>query len=223
MKIKNAFTMVEILIAISVIGIVAVLSIPILTRVVTELEAKVAFRRTFSDLSNVVQTIKKDNNQTLVNAFTSTTDMKNKFAEYLKVTKNCNNSSTNGCWTYTWKQMDGTELSAPTSPGIILVNGAVFVFEDYFSSECDSTGANVGATTTFTNVCSDVMIDVNGPKKPNIIGKDIFYAWVLSNTSKPWGSTQDDAISGSKAASSTCSSSDGGWGCASKILKDEDD
>lgn len=223
MKNQKAFTMAEVLIAMGVIGIVAVLTIPVIAKFSTNLETTTAFKNTYSDLSNVSQIIKKDNNQTLVDAFSSTAAMKNRYAEYMKTTKNCTNSSTDGCWTYKWNQMDGTELTPPTSPGLILINGAILVFEDYFSSSCDSSGTNVSARTTLTNVCSDIMIDVNGARRPNIIGKDIFYVWILSNSIKPWGTDADDAKTGSMASSETCDSGDGGWGCAGKLLKNQDD
>lgn len=222
MKKKKAFTLAEVLIVIGIIGVVAALVIPITARFYSDFETKTALKSTYSDLCNVTHFLKKDNNGSLSGQFSSITNLRDQYAGYLRTTKSCNNSSTDGCWTYSWNQMNGTTLTPPTSPGLVLLNGSIVIFEDYFSSDCDSTGSNVSSRTTFPNVCSDIMIDVNGVKKPNIIGKDIYYFWVLSNTMKPWGSDADDAKAGSIAASTTCQSGEGGWGCAGKIITDED-
>lgn len=222
MKKQTAFTLVEVLITLGAIGIVAALTIPTLMKYVDKSSQKTSFKAIYSDLSSATQMIKRNNSGLLTGFFTSLTDIKDSYANQLKITKSCDNSNTEGCWSYTWKELNGSPLTAPTTPGLILSNGAVLVFEDYFSPDCDSTGINVNSRTTYTNVCSNIVIDVNGPKIPNTIGKDIFYVWILSDFMTPWGSLKDDAKAGSIAASTTCASGDGGWGCAYKVLNNID-
>lgn len=216
---KRAFTIAEVLITLGIIGTVAALTIPNLIIETNEKELKTAFKSAYSNLSNATAQLKADNGGTLTNFFSSVPDMRDKYAYRLNISKSCDNSATGGCWPNTWQEMRKTgALAAPTSPGLILANGTVLVFEDYFAASCNSSGTNVSATTSFPNVCSDIMVDINGSKKPNVVGKDIFYFWVLSDSLIPWGTQADDAVSGSIAASTTCATADGGWGCAALLI-----
>lgn len=219
-KSNGAFTLAEVLITLSVIGVVAAMTIPTLFGYINDLELRAGFRRNYSDLTATTLMIKKDYDGSLIGNITSLTDLRDKYAKYYKIIQSCNNSSADGCWhkANEWKEMDGTQNAAVTDPGLVLNNGVLLVFENYFSSNCDSTGGTTSAHTTLTNVCGDIMIDVNGSKKPNTIGRDIFYAWILSNSIRAWGSDSDIGDS----SSSTCTPTGGGWGCAHFLVTGKD-
>ncbi|MDD3150466.1 MAG: hypothetical protein PHV68_06490, partial [Candidatus Gastranaerophilales bacterium] len=95
------------------------------------------------------------------------------------------------------------------NPGLILNNGSLMRF--YLNkSDCsyprgDYTG------------CGHLYIDINGFKKPNIIGKDVFIAIITSNTLIPSGARgyfepSITCIEGSTALTNN------GEGCSAKYL-----
>lgn len=221
MKNFNGFTLAEVLITIGVIGVVAAITIPALMHDTQDKDLRTSFKSIYSDITHATQLIQLDNGGTLANSFSGISDARDKYAEKLKVVKTCNNSATDGCWANTWYEFGtGVSHSAPNLPGLQLSNGAYLIFEDYFSSSCDSSGSNVSTNTTLSNVCSDMVIDVNGPKMPNKIGRDIFYVWILSNGLIPWGTNSEKTGAGTISNSSTCAVNQGGWGCGAKVLND---
>lgn len=212
----KAFTLAETLITLVIIGVVAALTLPTLMNNVSKIQLRVAFKNIYRDLAQTTEIVKKDNAGNIANAFSTLEDLKTAYASNMKVIQNCTASTTSECWNYAWKQWDGTSLTPPTnSPGLVLPNGAVLIFESsYFSSSCKSTAGNV----TLANVCNDIMVDVNGAKDPNTIGKDIFYVWILSGALKPAGTSEDTDL----FKSSSCISSSGGWGCAYNVINNID-
>lgn len=214
MKKQRAFTIAELLIVFGIIGVVSMLLIPKFLEDTRDRQLKIMFKRDYRNLSEATESIKADNNDTLANAFLTLDDFKNGFAKKLKTVTSCDSSSTSKCWNYNWKQFNKTPMSPPTnSPGLVLVNGTVLIFENaYFSSSCTSTAPNV----TLPNVCSDIMIDVNGVKDPNTVGKDIFFVWVVVGAMKPAGSDFDSAL----FSPASCITTGGGWGCAYKVIAD---
>lgn len=209
---KNAFTLAEVLITLGIIGVVAALTVPTLVVNAQTKGYKEGFKKNFSSISSATLMIKQDNNETLANAFSSVAGLRDEYKKYLKTTKSCNDSTSEGCWhsLNNWEQYDGAKNGNISSPGMVLADGTLLVFEDsYFSAPCQAS-----TITTLTNVCNNIMIDVNGFKKPNMIGKDIYFVWILSNAVKPWGNDNDTGI----ALASTCASGQGGWACASKVI-----
>ena len=59
------------------------------------------------------------------------------------------------------------------------------------------------------------MVDVNGNKKPNMVGKDIFYYGVyLSGTVLPYGANEGDEF-----IEQNCTTGSSGTTCAAKITR----
>jgi len=59
------------------------------------------------------------------------------------------------------------------------------------------------------------MVDVNGNKKPNMVGKDIFYYGVyLSGTVLPYGANEGDEF-----IEQNCTAGSSGTTCAAKITR----
>ena len=116
------------------------------------------------------------------------------YYKYLNVIKQCTHGDTRGnCWhaegaaTY----LDGTPASAATwdyiGIGVILSDGA---FVEFFDVTADCDNAPCGGCTLDT-ICAFATIDVNGFKKPNIYGYDIFQFYVTKNGFVPRGAQGD--------------------------------
>ena len=199
---KQGFTLAEILITLTVIGVVAALTIPTLLQNTNQAELKAGLKRTYADLSQATNMIVNDKGGTLVNAFKYDTgglkdseNLKNAFRDKLSYIKDCSGDSSyggtgngvgaEGCWhsTNNWKELNGTPVYTYTTPGLILSNGTLVFFKNE-SSGCTLNLSAYGATYTR---CAYIDIDVNGFKQPNTMGKDIFEFSLTANSLIPAG------------------------------------
>ncbi|MDD3149972.1 MAG: hypothetical protein PHV68_03985, partial [Candidatus Gastranaerophilales bacterium] len=125
--------------------------------------------------------------------------------------------SAEGCWhsgDNSWYFLNGTgRVSLSSVPGLILNNGSL-VFFQIEKSDCSKDLSAYGASYTR---CGYIDIDINGFKKPNTIGKDIFEVSIAENALVPAGAQ------GFFDPSTTCiegstDSDNKGYGCAAKYL-----
>ena len=233
MRKRKAFTLAEMLIVIAIIGIIASVVTPMLFGTTSDAVLKAAWKKSYSDLTQATMMIVADNGGSLAGAFpgdvAGTEDFKNAFASKLNIIKDCSGSSTyggsgtgagaDGCWhstgTGNWYFLNGKTISAGGSgvcnSGLILNNGSLIYF-GIDNSNCSQTAGD------YTR-CGYVIIDVNGFKKPNTVGKDIFAVNITSNALIPWGARgladpSTTCIEGSTAADNTNT----GYGCSAKYL-----
>ncbi|MDD3150773.1 MAG: prepilin-type N-terminal cleavage/methylation domain-containing protein [Candidatus Gastranaerophilales bacterium] len=226
----SAFTLAETLIVIAIIGIIASIAIPTLFGTTSDAELKAAWKKSYSDLSQATMMIVADNGGTLAGAFPGDTagseDLKNAYASKLNIVKDCSGTSTyggtgtgvsaEGCWHSggDWYYLKGSVLSnSKTNPGLILNNGSLIYFsmgKSYCNGDLSSNGGD------FTN-CGNFRIDVNGFKKPNTYGKDIFVVSITSNALIPYGARGyfDPATSCIEGSTATTNY---GYGCSAKYL-----
>ncbi|MDD3149427.1 MAG: prepilin-type N-terminal cleavage/methylation domain-containing protein [Candidatus Gastranaerophilales bacterium] len=223
---KWGFTLAETLIVIAIIGIIASIVTPMLFGTTSDAELKAAWKKSYSDLSQATQLIVVDNGGTLAGAFqgdaAGAEDLKNSYASKLNIIKDCSGISTRGgtgtgasaegCWhegANSWYFLNGTGIGDQTNPGLILNNGSLIKF--YMDkTDCSAPRGD------FTR-CGNMTIDVNGFKKPNITGKDIFWVNITSNALIPSGARghndpSTDCIEGSTAIDNY------GYGCSAKYL-----
>jgi len=226
---RKGFTLAEILITLTVIGVVAALTISTLLQNTNQAELKTALKRDFADLSQATLQIINDNGGSLVNAFKNGTgdlkdseNLKNAFKSKLSYIKECSGipsfggsgagAKIEGCWNDgNWKYLNGTPVvSDPQSlPGLVLSNGTLLNF-----------GINKSACTYPTGDyyrCGAINFDVNGFKPPNMFGKDIFQVSIITNGLLP------DGAQGYYDPSSDCNLSNTmgtnlGYGCTALYL-----
>lgn len=170
-----AFTLAEVIIVLGIIGIIAQLTLPGLITDISKYQRKVAFKETYTILSQAATQLYQENNGSLLGLYkTNSNDVKNSFLPYVKITRDCPYAQAMGtgrCMLATFKYLNGTtnpyNETASTS-GFILKNGISVVFDSdpSYVDDCIFGGT--------PNVCAYVYIDVNGVEKPNIIGDDIY-------------------------------------------------
>jgi len=225
---SKGFTLAEILITLTVIGVVAALTIPTLLQNTNQAELKTALKRDFADLSQATLLIKNDAGGTLVNAFRNgagdaldSENFKNAYKGKLNYIKECRGSAANGgvtgggatpegCWhaANTSHFLDGSLVTdAKVEPGLILSNGTLVLFEVFKSDFSLPTGDYKRGAYIF--------FDVNGFKSPNVFGKDIFTVNVSDDGLIPFGARgytePSDPVNG-------CVSGAAGYGCTAKYL-----
>ena len=182
-----AFTLAEVLITLAVIGIVAALTLPGLIRNHNEKAWSTA-----KDLweKKLTETVRRMNVDGVMTGHDTTEDFMNSFKNYMKVIKTCDNGDINKCYSpkiVTTGKDDAPEeietngLTSASSMGLnewqTNTNTMSFVVADgttvimAYQPECpyadpiEDTGSQVS--------CMAYMVDVNGKKGPNRVGKDI--------------------------------------------------
>lgn len=164
-KNKKAFTLVELLLALAVVGAVAALSIPALMDNINR-------RVLASQLKNTVLAVQNLIDEQLVNNKTQTLDNTSfaKPAELLTssnlaIANQC--ASADDCWPANYKKLSDmtNSVGRPGGTSKMLKNGAVI---NYSLSEIGNEWAD-------GDKCYGLFwVDVNGKDKPNILGRDFF-------------------------------------------------
>lgn len=211
---KQGFTISEVLITITIIGIVASISIPALMNYTQDLEFKLAWKKTFSAFANATEKIMNDNGGDITGITTSASDdtMRILYEPYLKILKQCPEPNVEGiCWHQdnNWFFLSGGAVTSTVSglydplnngsAGNILNDGVLVKY---------TTVANCSSSVTY---CGYILVDINGFKKPNIVGRDIFAIYLLYNKIVPLGKPTN-------GEGTTCTSSDNGFACSAIAL-----
>lgn len=216
------FTLAEVLITLGIIGVVAAMTIPTLMNQTNQLESITALKKSNSVLSSALKLTSMDNGGVLSNSFTNAEDFKNQLSQNLKVLKDCNNPGIGTCWPKSTKYLNnGMDLVLAWAtflggdPSIILADGSSLHF-DYTDGDplCKS---NWSGESSVSDVCLVVMVDVNGLKAPNVMGKDTFRFFVKNNAILvPFGA--DSTNQALYAPATDCSPTGTGSGCTAKYI-----
>ena len=166
---KNAFTLAEILITMGIIGVVSAMTVPALNQSWQRDAYTTQLRKVYSEVAQAAVRCKTDNNvQTLTEARISDTTIKDKFIDkYFVVIKPCGTSKT-PCFAPTYKTVTGTSIASSDFHGCNTVDAI-------------ASGAALCTWWSHANEIR-IIVDVNGSKDPNIIGRDVFAMRVHSNT-----------------------------------------
>ena len=185
---KSGFTLAEMLITLAVIGIVAALTIPGLVKNHNEKAWSTA-----KDLieKKLVETTRRMNIDGVMTGYSTTESFMNEFKKYMKVIKVCNNSEINKCYSpkvvTTGKKGDEVEvttadLKTASNLGIthrpntntmayVIADGTTVIMS--YNPDCAYVDPYSKEGQAGQVGCMAMMIDVNGKKGPNRVGKDI--------------------------------------------------
>ena len=170
---KSAFTLAEVLITLGIIGVVAALTIPSLISNYQDKQFKTAYKKAYSDISQVVQ------EGIIENKFTRTTKWNaealsqemNLFREKFKITVDCpvENHNISPCWKKGDTLCGGACSSGNTADGIDYENGAPY--NNRSNCFLDASGRSWCSIDNSENL---FLVDTNGFTPPNQFGKDRF-------------------------------------------------
>ncbi len=212
---KKAFTLAEVLITMTVIGVVCILSIPSLVMSAGDTANAVAFKKNYSIFKKVFSFYKQKNGdiKEIFKGNGSAVDDEEslkKILPYLEIYKFC--GSDKGCWYDTKLRYQGgstvsdnfdTDINGNYAKAI-LTDGAMILVND-FAGNCIS---NIG-DGPLSKTCGYIDIDINGEKAPNQMGKDYFSIWVTERGTFPVGILNDgnlcDKNGNNRATSIGCS------------------
>lgn len=184
---KIAFTLAEVLITLGVIGVVAALTMPTLIQNHQISSWESALKKSYSTITNGFHMIAAESGGDLRNSglFDDIDDsvfsdrMDKAVKEYFKITKTCKINDTS-CLGYNNNNLKGTYLEGKYNYFqtnstqyknfvAYLANGVIIAISN---QKCEPT--EYQNESNFKYNCGIIYIDINGEKKPNIRGKDIF-------------------------------------------------
>lgn len=217
-KLKG-FTLAEVLITLGIIGVVAAMTIPALVNYADEIALKTAWKKAFSVLSQAHTKIIADNSF----PFSSHDAYFTALAGYLNTTKRCT-LSTSGCW------HASNEMYTVASTPIAFTGNSfdmVYYLNDGMFIYMGTGGYPPAAPFTpaiSPNTSATMLVDVNGFKKPNKMGYDIYGLEVYGNALVPGGTSNSyyqgvlgiDGCNRDKPALATWNN---GMTCGAKVLQ----
>lgn len=215
---KTAFTLAEVLITLGIIGVVAAMTIPTLMNSTNKKELITALKKNYTILSQAAALAANDNGGSLTSACASNNDhacFAGLFKPYLNTTSYCPADGTTTCWhaANNWYFGDGVAITYNRSDraNMILNDGSLLSFSAS-NADCSHTPDTY---YTATQLCGSTYVDVNGFKKPNTIGKDIFQVVFLPNSTLPGGAP---SITQSAYVGDTCNSGIGWAPCTNYYM-----
>lgn len=211
---NKAFTLAEVLITLTIIGVIAAVTIPVIMNKVQNQETVSKVKKAYSMFSQAFLSLKNDDVD-LNSAFSGTNSINalNTFATKLSLSKSCGASA--GCWpNTTYKALDGSpwsnvdQLTDGKEAKAILTDGTCVSFVTLAAYAL----TNPMGTGPLTNVLGYIRFDINGFSAPNIVGKDYFSFWVTETGIYPGGLNNDGGSCQTKGDILKS------LGCASKII-----
>lgn len=180
---RFAFTLSEILVTLSIVGVVAILTVPSITKNIYTKTDIATLQSTLKNLGDSVKAMMVNERVTHISdSSLGESTLEGFFNKFLKVSFICDIDDITKCFAPEYKSLDGTvyPLEQDTSfafqvkdisPIATLPSGASLIYADkdqlFASSNEYFEDVNGNGLYIF-------MVDVNGPKSPNIIGIDFF-------------------------------------------------
>lgn len=238
----KGFTLSEVLITLSIIGVVATMTIPILSNYFIESSTISSVKKVQSVLSQAVSKYAIDNNCVgnladcgLFNNGSTETEAGhlaawNALKPYLKLIKDCGTETNKGCFApnvnYIWLNKTNASydylgnLDNMNQGKGVLADG-ISIWIDDFADNCITDRTDGSRTSPLSTVCAQVIIDINGSKKPNQVGKDTFFWYIAKNgVVYAMGSLNDFYQGCSPTGSTSATPFDGrGAACTAEYLK----
>lgn len=223
LKIK-AFTLSEVLLVLSVIGVIAALTIPSLINNINNATSIAQLKKVYSTLQQAFILVQTDNGGSIIPVFQNDTTTNygngsamNTFLTKMNYIKNCGNAM--GCWhnsnVYNLNRAVNVSSWDTTSNGSFekaVLSDGTFMLIWVMSTNCTF---NQGTGPLNNAVCARLEVDLNGPNGPNIRGRDHFLFWITQTGIYPWGIYNDGYYCNVSPGDATNS-----VGCSSKIIQE---
>jgi prepilin-type N-terminal cleavage/methylation domain-containing protein len=177
---KKAFTLAEVLITLAIIGVVAALTIPAVVKNYQKTQVLTQLKKVYSALSNTTNLAIADEGPVAGwklgqdSSGEAASDFANTYLiPYLKVSKNCGTATSDDC-TFKYITKNNAEATLGTKYSKFFLNDGTFIA---LSIENNQTAPAFTVTT---------IIDLNGQKKPNLLGRDVFsYRYIILHRDYP--------------------------------------
>ena len=192
MEKRSGFTLSEVLITLGIIGFVAILTITTVLPYIQKKDDYTRLQKALSVISSAVTLARNDNGGDFSGLANNHLDFANLIAPQMQAIKSCTNSTdspncyiknTDNMYTLTGGFIGGiTPYPYAGLPKIVTGDGFVYIFE-FQDTNCSGSHYT---TNGISQNCGDLMVDINGPKPPNAMGKDIFVILVNKYNTTPY-------------------------------------
>ena len=180
-----AFTLAEVLITLGIIGVVAAMTMPTLINNINKKHWITGYKKAFSELSQIHQLLNSETGGSYMAECNDFDDvcLKNLFAEKMKVVEYCKENVPNKCQessTYLNGKTRGINQSTDVNdiwPTIVTASGYSVKFR-FHGNDCSEF---IEGYSQKLPTCGWMQIDVNGLKRPNVVGKDIYFLNIFKN------------------------------------------
>ena len=211
---RRAFTLAEVLITLVIIGVIAAATIPTLINNTKKQEYVAGLKKANSVLSQAVYKIGQNKGYPVGDySFFEDVDFVDELAKVTNVVKKCNSNSCFPDYS-SYKRLGGDSFdNMGQDKSAILADGQIlgYLFVNGVWS-VDKLSPLFGLTEDDTrNAIGRVIIDVNGNKPPNVMGRDVFF-FVLVNGKGIIPAGADN--------SANCNKNNYGYTCTAKVLRE---
>lgn len=181
---KSAFTLAEILITISVIGLVAIMVIPRVVKNYTYMTWGTA-RNLFE--TKVYEGMRQMRANDAISGYATTDKFVDEFSKYMSISKRCDTQSLSKCFPEEFKNYQnktvsvsnlktgpdiGKDLFTSNNVGVIFTNGLSAIIS--YNPNCQRLEPYASDKLHESSACLAMIFDVNAYAKPNKEDEDIF-------------------------------------------------
>ncbi len=223
---RLGFTLAEVLITLGIIGVVAAMTMPALITKINNKGYTERLIKAYSTLQNATNKIIEEeglpSNWGWVVRGTDIDDTANDriielYKNNLKVVYFCQDSwiddECKSMRSITYRSLN-KQTATDIHSGNDIFGGYQFVLPDGvvlgFKFTVSTSGVNWGAPSALS-----FTVDVNGKKKPNIVGRDIFYFYLDNSTGKVLPFISDESTN---QYANTCETNKSGHSCAYRVI-----
>ena len=212
---RTAFTLAEVLITLGVIGIVAAMTMPSLIANYRKKQVVAQLKKVYSTISQAYEMSKNENGSSgdwIDTSQSINTENVKKYVQtywlpYFKSLQECSNR---GDCSYTYAKAPNGDnalyLTGNNRYTIILSDGTLIAFVPFSWTE---------EKGTFWGKDQKFYIDLNGAKRPNVLGKDVFLFMIYNDKVTSYCPTKDEST-----INGNCSKTGNGHCCSTKIMRD---
>jgi len=186
-RINNAFTLAEVLVTLAVIGVISALTIPALLQNTNEQELRTAWKKNYSELVQVTSQITHENGGSIKGLFPDSNSMANAYGAKMNYIRKCSTANYSECWAASGeaRMLNGSIMGVSNLGSYLVLNNGSVLRITLYDTNCSEHIGNPSPDGMYR--CGEIYIDVNGHKKPNVMGKDIYGGVITPDSFVPFG------------------------------------
>lgn len=180
---RFAFTLAELLIALTVVGVVAVLTVPGVTKNIYAKSNIVKLEATVKTLNDALNNMMVNERITQVTDGSLFNDSDEFISKYLKITSDCHNDDEDSYDADCIINASTIEQAAPPPGGAVQARlcGGLAGSTNFLVKLANGAKVRFCDSSSLSGTPGYILIDVNGSDAPNVYGRDVFELEVLDD------------------------------------------